>query len=414
MLQHHGKRIQPGIQRIVWLYKRWQPLYTVIQRSTTPNVEFIQGIPPDLDDDDFFDTRVNNLLILDDLFSETGKDKRITDLFTEGSHHRSLSLISICQSLYGNKDPTQRRNCHYLVLFNNPVDKQSVMTLARQMYPGYTEKFMKTFSKATKYPYGYLLVDLKPFTPEDDRLRYDLKWKHKQCIHDKSPHELTNHMQESLDKTIQVEETPEINHSSIGVQTDHIAESTDNEDMEKGQPCDDCGVLFDSTHDVQRHVKSGNCPENMDNNKRKHDEISDSDQEGPVEDNDAYVHLWKRAKESTEDKFDRIYNNFRSDGEDSDDAREMAGERVQPFTEKAFFSNYTMLLNNYMLPLKNNELHNQILAQINKLLSQGQNTTTAVTKVLRKHKNSFQDLFDIELSDEESEAESEEEQTDAE
>ena len=119
VLQHHETRIQPEIQRIVWLYKRWQPLYNLIHRTVSPTVEFIQGIPSDLEDDDFFDSRINNLLILD----EAGKDKRTTDLFTEGSHHRSLSVISISQNIFPSKDPTQRRNCHYLVLFNNPVDR---------------------------------------------------------------------------------------------------------------------------------------------------------------------------------------------------------------------------------------------------------------------------------------------------
>ncbi|WAR08682.1 hypothetical protein MAR_018640 [Mya arenaria] len=75
--------------------------------------------------------RIKWCLTLNDLFSEAGKDKRITDLFTEGSHHRSLSVNFINQNLFGNKDPTQPRNCHYLVLFNNPVDKQTIMTLAR-------------------------------------------------------------------------------------------------------------------------------------------------------------------------------------------------------------------------------------------------------------------------------------------
>jgi len=107
-------------------------MYTVIKKSVVPKVHFIQSIPPDLDDDDYCDPRINNLLILDDLFTEAGKDKRITDLFTEESRHRSLSVISINQNLFGNKDPIQRRNCHYLILFNNPVDKQSVITLRKK------------------------------------------------------------------------------------------------------------------------------------------------------------------------------------------------------------------------------------------------------------------------------------------
>jgi hypothetical protein len=31
--------------------------------------------------------------------------------------------------MYFGKDPTQRRNCHYLVLFNNPIDRQPIAIL---------------------------------------------------------------------------------------------------------------------------------------------------------------------------------------------------------------------------------------------------------------------------------------------
>ena len=127
--------LQPQIQRIVWLYKRWQPLYAIIKSTVTPKVEFIQGIPQELDDDDYFNPRQNNLLKLDDMMSTTGKDKCITDLSTEGSHHRSLSIISVNQNLYATKDPTQRRNCHYLILYDNPVNRPMTFALARQMFP---------------------------------------------------------------------------------------------------------------------------------------------------------------------------------------------------------------------------------------------------------------------------------------
>ena len=151
--------IQPKLQRIVWLYKRWQPLYDTIKSNVWPPVEFIQGLPIGLENDDFFDPNINNLLVLDDLASISGKDSRITDLFTEGSHHRNLSVMSINQNLFSSKDPTQRRNCHYIVIFNNPVDKQQLMTLARQMYPGQSEYFMDAFNKATRKPRGYMLID---------------------------------------------------------------------------------------------------------------------------------------------------------------------------------------------------------------------------------------------------------------
>merc|ERR1711973_1047339 len=39
------------------------------------------------------------------------------------------------------------------------------------MYPGGTETFMRKYEEAVSRPYGYLLVDLKPNTPERCRLR---------------------------------------------------------------------------------------------------------------------------------------------------------------------------------------------------------------------------------------------------
>jgi hypothetical protein len=55
----------------------------------------------DLDSDDFFDPRIRNVIVLDDLMSTTTKDPR--------SHYRNLTVISLNQNLYFGKDPTQRR-----------------------------------------------------------------------------------------------------------------------------------------------------------------------------------------------------------------------------------------------------------------------------------------------------------------
>ncbi|WAQ97388.1 LOW QUALITY PROTEIN: YMD3-like protein [Mya arenaria] len=159
LLQHHNTRIQPSVHRIVWLFKRWQPLYSIIKNTVLPKVEFVQ----ELIIYSFWTT----------CFSEVGEDKRITDLFTEDSHNRSLSVVSINQNIFANK------RSYTETQLSLSVDRQSLMTLARQMYPGHTDKCMNAFAKATKYPYGYLLVNLKPFTAEDDRLKYDLKLKSK-------------------------------------------------------------------------------------------------------------------------------------------------------------------------------------------------------------------------------------------
>ena len=105
--------------------------------------------------------------------STAAKDPRINDLFTEGSHHCNISVVTLNHNLFFGKDHTQRRNCHYLVFFNNPVDRQPVTTLGRQMYPSRRNFFLQKFDEATERSYAYLLVDLKPTTLDSLRLRTD-------------------------------------------------------------------------------------------------------------------------------------------------------------------------------------------------------------------------------------------------
>lgn len=86
-------------ERIVWLYKRWQPLYDVIQSKVYSKVEYIQGILLDLDQDFFINPKTRNIVILDDLMLSASKDSRIDELFTNESRHRSLSVIAINQKM---------------------------------------------------------------------------------------------------------------------------------------------------------------------------------------------------------------------------------------------------------------------------------------------------------------------------
>ena len=82
---------------------------------------------------------------MDDQMIEAGKDNRIVNLFTKGSHHRNLSVIYIVQNLLhqGKGNRSISLNSHYLVLFKNPRDKLQLLTLAKQMYPSETAWFIK-------------------------------------------------------------------------------------------------------------------------------------------------------------------------------------------------------------------------------------------------------------------------------
>ena len=175
LLENAQKTINPPPQRIIWCYSQWQPSYFDMMK-TMAGIEFNQGIPEDIDEPDYLDVSQRNLIILDDLLAQSGKDKRIADLFTKGSHHRNLSVIYIVQNIFHQEKEMRNisLNTHYIVLFKSPRDRQQISILARQVNPGRVQEFMKRYDKATSRPYGYLMLDLKPTTDDEQRLKTNI------------------------------------------------------------------------------------------------------------------------------------------------------------------------------------------------------------------------------------------------
>ena len=167
--------IQPSPERIIWCYGQWQPLYDNI-RKRIPRIEFVNGKPDHLNDQHYINVGKRNLLVFDDLMTEAKCDQRNADLFTKGSHHRNISVVYLTQNLFpeGKACRDIILNTQYMVLFNNPIDRQQVSTLSRRIYPSTSGVFIKRFERATTYPYGHLVIDLKSDTPEKDRLHTEI------------------------------------------------------------------------------------------------------------------------------------------------------------------------------------------------------------------------------------------------
>lgn len=188
--------------------------------------------------------------------AEASKDQRVTELFRDGSHH--LSVIALNQNMYFSKNPTQRRNCYCLVLFNNPVDKQPIMTLARQMYPTQPHELMRRFYEAVCRQYGYLLVDLKPTTPEALRMRTDVfstkgTDKNNSAYFLESPRAV---------QTYSAADKDNMNLLDNNQNSDYMTRKGQNQTENTIPSYDDCGVVFENNHDLQTHVK-GWCPRQM-------------------------------------------------------------------------------------------------------------------------------------------------------
>jgi len=113
-------------------------------------------------------------LIIDDLMHEA--DERVSKIFTRVSHHKNLSVLHLTQNLfYGSKqNRTISLNSHYLVVFKNTRDATQISHLASQMYPGKSKFLIEAYRDATSKPFGYLLIDLKPDTEDQLRIRSNI------------------------------------------------------------------------------------------------------------------------------------------------------------------------------------------------------------------------------------------------
>jgi hypothetical protein len=159
--------IEPPPEKIYWAYGEWQEGYKELEDI----VIFIDGVP----DLDLFreDKSTRKLLICDDLMQAYGNKHKeeLTALFCKGSHHWNLSILHILQNLFFSNMRTARINSHYMILMKNPADRLQLMTLANQVFPRKQKCLIESFDDACAQPYGYLVLDLEPSTPDNLRLR---------------------------------------------------------------------------------------------------------------------------------------------------------------------------------------------------------------------------------------------------
>jgi hypothetical protein len=94
------QRFNPEPPRIVWAYGELQPAYEDLARDI-PSIEFLKGFTNELYET--FEPRVRSLLILDDQMENKAAHKRgdkgVAKFFTQGSHHRNLTVVYIVQNL---------------------------------------------------------------------------------------------------------------------------------------------------------------------------------------------------------------------------------------------------------------------------------------------------------------------------
>ena len=165
LIKNANEMIMDVPKHIMYCYSEINP---EILRLKNEGVEIFHGVPTK---DQIIEKSKNLLLILDDLVSEIDA-KFLEVLYTKGSHHWDVSVITVAQNLYVPAHIKMARvNCHYLILMKNPQGLMQIRTLASQLFPGGKSKyFLEAYEDAVnQQSYGYLFINMKPNT--DDRYR---------------------------------------------------------------------------------------------------------------------------------------------------------------------------------------------------------------------------------------------------
>ena len=152
---------------IHYCYGAWQPAY---DRMNQFPIRFHKGVPQQNDIGKWFPR--GGILILDDLMDECGNDKGVLDIFTKYSHHKNVSVIYLLQDIFpkGKYSKTISRNVHYVWAFKNPRDQLGLKNLLLQAFPNNWSQVLETFQKAAERPYGYVLLDFHPSSPDTQRI----------------------------------------------------------------------------------------------------------------------------------------------------------------------------------------------------------------------------------------------------
>ena len=172
LLRQKDESIEPPPEKIVYCYMHWQQHYEGL-RQFSPSTQFHEGLPHA----HFLKELENCVIIIDDLMDVAMKEPAIMSIFTEGSHHRNVSVIFLSQNIFhqGKHSRTMSLNVQYMVLFKNARDQSQIQTLARQMFPTDWHSFLNHYKVETSKEYGHVILDLHPGTPDDQRIIVPLK-----------------------------------------------------------------------------------------------------------------------------------------------------------------------------------------------------------------------------------------------
>ena len=152
---------------VFWVYGQFQELYNYKLENVEITYSSFLPSSSELKNDNI------DLVIVDDLMDEMSNNERMSKLFTKESHHLNLSVIFVVQNFF-HQSKNMRNislNSQYIILMNNVRDQNQIDFLGRQLFSDKIKAFRNAYKDAVSKVFGYLVIDLKPDTPNKYRLK---------------------------------------------------------------------------------------------------------------------------------------------------------------------------------------------------------------------------------------------------
>ena len=148
------KQLCPEIKQVVYHYEVWQAIFD----RYTDKINFKQGMPSL---EDLKESR-DAFLVLDDLMF--ANSEFLSKIYSVYTHHFHFSVLMTVQNLFHKGLREISLNAQIMVLFKSCRDVNQIAHFLQQIYP-------KTYKNAVSCDRGYLVIDLRCKTHDNQRLR---------------------------------------------------------------------------------------------------------------------------------------------------------------------------------------------------------------------------------------------------
>jgi GTPase SAR1 family protein len=157
---------------IIFSYSVDQPIYDDLKKSV-PNIVWLKGLSASDLEEYLLSEEGDKLLIIDDQMVESTASAFLVSLFTKLSHHTNTSIIFVVQNMFfqGKFFRTISLNATCFCIFKNPRDQRQITFIAGQICPWNPKYVCEAFKDATKDPFSYLFIDLRPDLEDSLRIR---------------------------------------------------------------------------------------------------------------------------------------------------------------------------------------------------------------------------------------------------